>query len=44
MAGMRDNLIHDYDNINVQEVWDTSEIDIPSLLRSLEPVISDCTP
>lgn len=43
MAGMRDNLIHDYDDINVKEVWDTSEIDIPSLLLSLESVISDYT-
>lgn len=40
MAGMRDNLIHDYDGISIEEVWDTSEISIPTLLRSLEAVIA----
>lgn len=32
MAGMRDNLIHDYDDISEEAVWDTCENDIPSLL------------
>ncbi|WP_121967751.1 HepT-like ribonuclease domain-containing protein [Leptolyngbya sp. BC1307] len=40
MAGMRDNLIHDYHGISIGEVWDTSEISMPTLLRSLEAVVA----
>ncbi len=40
MAGMQDNLIHDYHGISIEEVWDTSEISIPTLLRSLEAVVA----
>ncbi len=36
MAGMRDKLIHDYDEIDVEEVWKTANTDIPSLLSSIQ--------
>ncbi len=39
MAGMRDNLIHEYDMADIEEVWNTLEIDIPHLLDSLEPLL-----
>ncbi len=32
IAGMRDNLIHRYDDIDLDEVWKTAETDIPDLL------------
>lgn len=36
MAGMRDKLIHDYDEIDVEEVWKTANTDIPSLISSIQ--------
>lgn len=36
IAGMRDNLIHGYDLIDWDEVWRTSTVDVPELLKSLE--------
>ena len=39
MAGMRDNLIHEYDDVDLEEVWKTSDKDIPDLLNLLEPLI-----
>ena len=35
---MRDNLIHEYDDIDLNEVWKTAERDIPELLTLLEPL------
>lgn len=39
IAGMRDNLIHEYDDVDLEEVWKTSDQDIPDLLICLEPLI-----
>jgi uncharacterized protein with HEPN domain len=39
MAGMRDNLIHEYDDVDLEEVWTTSDRDVPNLLSLLEPLI-----
>ena len=36
IAGMRDNLIHGYDLIDWDEVWRTSTVDVPELLKSLQ--------
>lgn len=36
MAGMRDRLIHDYNNVDLEEVWITATRDIPDLLAKLE--------
>jgi uncharacterized protein with HEPN domain len=40
IAGMRDKLIHAYDEIDLDEVWRTVAIDIPKLLAQLEPLAS----
>ncbi|MBW4513782.1 MAG: DUF86 domain-containing protein [Timaviella obliquedivisa GSE-PSE-MK23-08B] len=40
IARMRDNLIHRYDDIDLDEVWKTSEEDIPTLLTALEPLLT----
>lgn len=39
IAKMRDNLIHRYDDIDLDEVWKTSEDDIPTLLTALESLL-----
>ena len=39
IARMRDNLIHRYDDIDLDEVWKTSNEDIPTLLIGLEPLL-----
>ena len=35
IAGMRDNLIHEYDTVDLDEVWSTAQRDVPRLLLSL---------
>jgi uncharacterized protein with HEPN domain len=39
IAGMRDNLIHEYDSVDLEEVWSTAERDVPRLLASIEPLL-----
>lgn len=41
IAGMRDKLIHAYDEVDLEEVWRTMERDIPDLLKDLEPLVTD---
>jgi len=44
IAGMRDNLIHEYDTVDLDEVWSTAERDVPRLLLSLNlPLLPDET-
>ena len=40
IAGMRDNLIHEYDTVDLDEVWSTAERDVPRLLLSLNLPLS----
>jgi uncharacterized protein with HEPN domain len=39
IAGMRDKLIHQYDDVDLDEVWKTIETDIPVLLSFLKPLL-----
>jgi uncharacterized protein with HEPN domain len=39
MAGMRSKLIHDYDRIDLVEVWKVIQNDIPALIAQLEPLV-----
>ncbi len=41
MAGMRDVLIHHYDGVDIDEVWNTVRKDLPKLLQIVEPLIPD---
>jgi uncharacterized protein with HEPN domain len=34
--GMRNILVHDYDGVNIQRVWDTAVEDIPVLRAAAE--------
>jgi len=38
ITGMRDKLIHEYDNVDLDEVWKTARSDIPRLIKQLEPL------
>lgn len=44
MAGMRDKLIHEYDAVDFDEVWNTATRDIPALLAWVEPLLPDGPP
>jgi uncharacterized protein with HEPN domain len=39
LAGMRDILIHSYDKVNVDIVWETVQKDLPDILNKLSPII-----
>ena len=40
IAGMRDVLIHHYDDVDLEEVWRTLERDIPDLAARLETIVA----
>ncbi|HWN43249.1 MAG TPA: DUF86 domain-containing protein [Thermoanaerobaculia bacterium] len=35
IAGMRDNLIHEYDDVDLEEIWKTADRDVPALMKEL---------
>lgn len=39
MAGMRDQLIHKYDEVDLELVWQTVQADIPALLSFITPLL-----
>lgn len=39
IAGMRDRLIHQYDTVDLEEVWSVVNQDVPDLLQYLEPLL-----
>jgi len=39
MAGMRDILIHNYDDVDLDEVWNVATIYIPELIQQIEPFV-----
>ena len=39
MAGMRNLMIHDYDDVDLEIVWDTVQNDLPRLIAALEPLV-----
>lgn len=41
IAGMRDFLIHAYDNVDVESVYETLKTDVPDLLERLRDVEPD---
>jgi len=43
MAGIRDKLIHDYLNVNLEIVWKAVTEDLPSLMPHLNQVLHDLT-
>jgi uncharacterized protein with HEPN domain len=41
MAGMRDRIIHGYDTVNLQIVWDVVERDIPLIKPQIKQILTD---
>lgn len=41
MTGMRHKLVHDYDDIDWELVWDTVTSDFPGLRAAVEPLVPD---
>ncbi|MBD2150573.1 DUF86 domain-containing protein [Pseudanabaena sp. FACHB-1277] len=39
IAGMRDRLVHDYKNIDLDILWDIVNVEIPRLLAQIQPMI-----
>jgi len=39
IAGMRDKLIHGYDIVDLEQVWQTAVEDVPEVLSLLEPLL-----
>ncbi len=41
IIGMRNKLVHDYDGINLDLIWDVVQINIPELITIFEAIIPD---
>ena len=41
IAGTRDRLIHGYDTVDYDVLWDTCTLDLPPLVAKLEKVLHD---
>jgi uncharacterized protein with HEPN domain len=39
IAGMRDRLIHAYDEVDLEAVWETATEHIPDLLKRIDPLL-----
>lgn len=39
MAGMRDLMIHQYDSIDIDEVWSAIEHDMPDVLNTIDRIL-----
>ncbi|MBI3491737.1 MAG: DUF86 domain-containing protein [Acidobacteria bacterium] len=39
IAGMRDRIIHGYDDVDLREVWRTVDSDLPTLIVTLERLV-----
>ncbi|RZM82163.1 HepT-like ribonuclease domain-containing protein [Leptolyngbya iicbica] len=40
MAGMRDVITHNYDEVDFEDVWGVIQRDLPQLLTDLEPLVA----
>lgn len=38
--GMRNILVHDYDGVDWDTVWNTAQLALPKLIKSIEPLLS----
>ena len=39
LSGMRDILIHAYDHVDIDEVWNAAEFDMPILIKQIESLV-----
>lgn len=42
--GMRNRLVHEYDDVNLNIVWDVVQVEIPSLIEEFEELKSQIPP
>jgi len=40
MRGMKNRLIHDYNEIDIELVWQTIQVDIPDLMKKIENILN----
>ncbi len=40
IAGMRDKLVHEYDNVDTDMLWDVVDVDLPELLEFCAKLLS----
>ncbi|AFY62057.1 DUF86 domain-containing protein [Synechococcus sp. PCC 6312] len=41
IIGMRNRLTHEYDDLDIQVVWDTVQIALPGLVNTLETILAE---
>ena len=41
MTGMRNVLVHDYDGVDLEIVWRMAEVDLPTLVASIEAILGE---
>lgn len=39
MKGLRNRIVHDYDGVEIQIIWDTIKDDLPKLKKQLQAII-----
>jgi uncharacterized protein with HEPN domain len=44
LTAMRNILIHDYDDVNLNLVWQTAKIDLPPMIAKLEELLAKSPP
>ena len=44
MAGMRDKLVHDYDDLDLERIWMTIDQAVPELLQNITPILNTLPP
>jgi uncharacterized protein with HEPN domain len=40
IAGMRDRLIHDYQSVDLDELWKTAKVDVPVLSDQIRAILT----
>jgi uncharacterized protein with HEPN domain len=40
IAGMRDVMAHQYDKVDLDEIWDVIQRDVPALIEMISPLLS----
>lgn len=38
MSGTRDRVVHEYDQVSLDKVWEVLQVDLPALVAALEPL------
>jgi uncharacterized protein with HEPN domain len=40
MAGLRDILAHQYERVDLDELWEIAQVDVPDLLKAIETLLT----